>query len=476
VSRPERKLSPDRSALDRFGYELRERRKARGLSQARLGALVHVSGDLVHRIELGQRRPGRDFAERCDRALEAGGALIELWDKIEEEARQLREAQRDIDKPAVGMDKLPDQAMAMLGPEIIVVQMMSLNGESVPVAVDRRALMAGAVSLPIVGWLGRDPKRVLQLPETVPAGDLRDILRDMISLRVVLTRQDNILGSAVVAPTVIHQLSILKRLGGNSKGEARESVMRLQAAYAEFAGWLSDELGDWNAGQYWIDRALEWAHETDDELIVGYILARKSQRAGDTGDPAAAVSLARAAQRRNALTERVRAAALQYEALGHASMGETAEFCTSIDRARELTESAQPASDNEWAVWCTPEYVTMHEASGWVRLGEPARAVAAYERGLANWPHAFLRDQGVYYGRLARAHAAARNPEEAADAGRKALDISARTGSARILRELKPLPASLDSWRHLALVKEFSADLRQALATQEEPQRLTSSD
>jgi hypothetical protein len=52
-------------------------------------------------------------------------------------------------------------------------------------------------------------------------------------------------------------------------------LRKVQAAYAEFAEWLSDELGDRKAGQFWTDRALEWAHETDDELIVGYILARR---------------------------------------------------------------------------------------------------------------------------------------------------------------------------------------------------------
>lgn len=79
MSRPERDLYPDRSALDRFGYELRRWRKARGLSQDRLGTLVHVSGDLIYRIELGQRRPARDLAHRCDQALDTGEALLRLW-------------------------------------------------------------------------------------------------------------------------------------------------------------------------------------------------------------------------------------------------------------------------------------------------------------------------------------------------------------------------------------------------------------
>jgi transcriptional regulator with XRE-family HTH domain len=464
LSRPERQLSPGRSALDRFGYELRRWRKECGLSQARLGALVHVSGGLVHRIEIGERRPSRDLAGHCDSVLNAGGALVHAWEDFADDAQRMREASRDIDNLAVTIDKPPEQGIALPGSEMIIVSMMSLAGEGVPVAVNRREFVTGAVSVPIVGWLGRS---VPQMSQAMPDGNLDDIVRDMTSLRVILTKQDNVLGPGVAAPTVIHQLSILDALSRNSGGGARESLRRLQAAYAEFAGWLSDELGDRRAGQYWTDRALEWAHETDDELIVGYVLARKAQRAVENGDAAAAISLARAAQRRGALTERVRAAAIQYEALGHASAGESVGFSVSIDRARELIESARPAIDDDLAVWCTPGYLTMHEASGWARLNEPARAVASYQRGLADWPNEFRRDQGVYYGRLACAHAGAGTPEKAADVGRRALDIAVGTGSARILAELKPLQAALTAWRKLPLVKSFTADLGQVLSGQE---------
>jgi hypothetical protein len=242
--------------------------------------------------------------------------------------------------------------------------------------------------------------------------------------------------------------------------------MRLQAAYAEFGSWLSDEIGDRNTGQFWIDRALEWSHETADDLIIGYILARKSQRAIDENDPSGAVCLARAAQRYK-LTDRVRAAALQYQAIGHASMAEAANFCNAIERAHELTDSLPPVKGDDWAPWCTPGYVTMHEANGWVRLGEPARAVTAYKQGLANWPHEFLRDEGVYYGRLARAQVLARDPDGAVHAGRKALDIAARTGSARILAELAPLPTALVAWHDSEPVKKFSADLIDALPSRD---------
>jgi hypothetical protein len=167
------------------------------------------------------------------------------------------------------------------------------------------------------------------------------------------------------------------------------------------------------------------------------------------------------------LTNRVRAAALQYEALGHASTREVTDFRVSIDRAHELVASSGPAGGDEKAAWCTPGYVVVHEAAGWARLDEHARAVAKYEHGLTGWPGDFRRDEGIYLGRLAGAHARAGNPEEAACAGRKALDVAMSTGSARILAELKPLEGELSSWRQVPAVGDLTAGLAHALSARE---------
>lgn len=461
VSQAERELDPDLSALHSFGFELRKWRKTRGFSQDRLGKVVLASGDLLRRIETGDRRPARDLVLRCEGVLRTGGKLLEAWEEYIKESERDRAEKKDADTGTVRPDS-PASRIAEAAPEseMITVMMISLTGEHIPMKMDRRAFVGGAVALPLVGWVGQG---FPQISANVPDGDLADIVSEMMSLRIVLARQDNVLGSGVAAPTVIHQLTVLDKLGQGAKGATRESVKRVQAAYAEFGGWLSDELGDRRAGQYWTDRSLEWALEADDEPTVGYILARKAQRAIEVSDARSAISLACAAQRRGALPPRVRAAALQYEAIGHAASGEVDEFRASIDQARELVESAAASSEVDWAFWCTPGYVTMYEAAGWEKLRDFARAVAAYERGLDGWPNEFRRDEGVYRARLACAYAGDGNPEIAVNVGRKALDIAARTGSARILAELGPLLVTLAPVRHIPAVQHFNADLRVAI-------------
>lgn len=83
-----RALDPQASPAALFGAELRALRQRRGLSLAAVGRLVHVSGDLVGKIEKADRRPQPDLVTRLDRALEAGGALMRLGhDAVREDDR-----------------------------------------------------------------------------------------------------------------------------------------------------------------------------------------------------------------------------------------------------------------------------------------------------------------------------------------------------------------------------------------------------
>jgi hypothetical protein len=71
LAQSRRDLTPEREARSFFGAELRYWRVA-GFSQDRLGAEVHVSGDMVAKIEKAVRWPLGEFAATCDDVLETG--------------------------------------------------------------------------------------------------------------------------------------------------------------------------------------------------------------------------------------------------------------------------------------------------------------------------------------------------------------------------------------------------------------------
>ncbi|WP_428962247.1 helix-turn-helix domain-containing protein [Micromonospora fluostatini] len=71
-------LRPYASACHFLGAELRCWRQQRGLSLARLAALVYVSPDLLGKIEKAERTASLNVLARCDEVLGTGGALARL--------------------------------------------------------------------------------------------------------------------------------------------------------------------------------------------------------------------------------------------------------------------------------------------------------------------------------------------------------------------------------------------------------------
>jgi transcriptional regulator with XRE-family HTH domain len=70
------------SPLVLFGDELRYWRLAAGLSQEQLGDQIGYSGAQVGAVENGRRMPRMEFAERCDKVLNTGGALVRQLERV----------------------------------------------------------------------------------------------------------------------------------------------------------------------------------------------------------------------------------------------------------------------------------------------------------------------------------------------------------------------------------------------------------
>lgn len=76
-------LTPNASVRHFFGAELRHWRERRGLSQATLGRTVHVSPDLIAKVEKATRWPTHSLVARCETVLNTGGVLLRLLKLLE---------------------------------------------------------------------------------------------------------------------------------------------------------------------------------------------------------------------------------------------------------------------------------------------------------------------------------------------------------------------------------------------------------
>ncbi|GAA0708156.1 helix-turn-helix transcriptional regulator [Dactylosporangium roseum] len=66
MARAAAELNPFASPRHYLGAGLRAWRQLRGYSLAQLGRAVHVSGDLLGKVEKAQRRPAEELIKRCD--------------------------------------------------------------------------------------------------------------------------------------------------------------------------------------------------------------------------------------------------------------------------------------------------------------------------------------------------------------------------------------------------------------------------
>ena len=87
MGRQRRVLTPDRSAVHRFGAQLRALRDERRLSLAALGRLAAYDASYLARLERGDQFATLAVAQACDQALGAGGELVRLWQAADREHR-----------------------------------------------------------------------------------------------------------------------------------------------------------------------------------------------------------------------------------------------------------------------------------------------------------------------------------------------------------------------------------------------------
>jgi tetratricopeptide (TPR) repeat protein len=315
------------------------------------------------------------------------------------------------------------------------------------------AVTDASVLLGLVPWKA--------LPRGVNLVDADDIhpVEHLRQLRAVLVESDNLFGPASVIPAVEAHIQTIQQLRETRRGSDAQALLQMRAQFAEFAGWLYQDLGEFQAAQHWLDRALEWSHVVGDRLMTTYILARKSQLAGDMGDSAAAVDMAGAAATMAPPRTRLRAVAPTYAAHGYALSGAAADCLRALDEARDVVDNIEEDPPLQWAPWLDHAYIEVQRGRCLAILGDHGQAVSVFQRAIRDLPGTYRRDRGVYLGREALAHAGNREPEQAAAVGMRALAIARETQSGRILKELASLDEQLARWAKARPV----AELREAL-------------
>lgn len=443
-------LTPERSPQHRWGAELRALRDRKGLSLAQLGELAKFDRSYLARLERGDQFPSENAAKACDRALSADGELVRSREAADLERRQgkahVANAGDHEANSGRKLDLAPvDHALSELDRDGVAVPCRAADGRIVWVNVPRRTFLLGGIAATAGMAAGLPNPRAVGRPALIASGDLSPV-EHLQRMRRMLRDSDNLLGPRHIIPTVHEHIRVIQQLRIGRSGADRRALLSLQVEFAEFAGWLHQDCGDFGQAQYWLDRALEWSHGGADPQMTVYVMARKSQMAGDMRDPESAIDLGDAAAAIARPGSRLHAAALTFQAHGYALAGDPLSSMRTLDQARELAADKDNQKEPGRATWLDEAYVEAQRGRCLSALGNHEQAAAVYQQAIGDLPQPYRRDRGVYLAREAQAYSGTREPEHAATIGMQALAIAEETGSGRIVNELALLDSNLTPW------------------------------
>jgi transcriptional regulator with XRE-family HTH domain len=252
-----RTLDPARSFAACLGVLLRRLRTLSGLTQAGLGRLAGYDGSYVGATERAAVRPSRDLVERCDHALQAGGALLALWPLADRE--WAAPATRDPSPlpPGAAADRSPPPGP---GPEAApladpVPDAWAGPGAGAVVDAMELARRAEASELGAAALAGveRAVARLRRAASATPPRELIPAVRAQLRYvgrllegRLTLGRHRRLLVAAGWLSLLLARLHF--DAGDREAAEAgRDAALRLarQAGHAELAAWAVEALASW---------------------------------------------------------------------------------------------------------------------------------------------------------------------------------------------------------------------------------------
>lgn len=268
-------------------------------------------------------------------------------------------------------------------------------------------------------------------------------------------RFDNLAGPNFVLATAQAQLGQVEQLAANGATE----LARLAARFAEFTGWLQQDVGNDAEALRLTSRAVDFAEMAGDGELTTYNRMRKANVLTSAAElPLAASTAKRALDDATDRYPQLVPVCLRQSALTAARMRDESSARAAIEHAVNLTNAAVNGADAMTA-YCTTSYVQMEAALCLLVLRLPAAAEEACQKALAVWPEGLDRDRTLCLARRAVALVDLREFDEACRTAMLALDGVRSAPSGRALHMLRVITTRLRPLSRNASVRELTEAL-----------------
>lgn len=386
-----RDLTPELSPQHQLGAEVRRWRELRGLSQAGLAKLLHVSPALIAKIEKAVRRMPRGMADDIDQHLATGGSIRRL---------EQTSAGAKLSADGAALDALRQRVEESL--HGTGINQFSLDDWEQVILAHARATRH------------RSPVLLVE-----------DISADVEELVRLLT-------------------------GGN---HSATNQLKLTSIIGKAAGLVSLSLLKTNNRQgsiRWVRTAWSAAREAGDNALAAWVRAQEAHNAFYAGDLPDAVEKARHAQelaRGAVCIGYVLAAALESRAL--ASQGREDETHAALATAENGFADLSASDTTRSALGYDEAQLRFHQGNAYTHLGLTDLAWQAQRRALELYPHNDYLDRALVHLDRAQCLVHQREPDAAmavAEAGITGLRHDQRQGLVTV-RTLEVLSTMPTDWR-----------------------------
>ena len=400
-----------------FSEAIQRLRRVRGMSYRQLAVASHVDSGYLCKIEKGVRPCTVEVAHAVDRALDAGGELVDI--ARAEHVQRVRSA-------------LPFDM------------------------VRRRTLMRWGVTasaLAGIGGVGDTTQRVGK----VGVADADRLFQAAVRLR----RLGHLHGGEslwqAAAALVSDSYRMLEQ--GTYTVAVERRLLRAAGRAHMAAGWLAFDAGRHDVARTCHNEALNLARQGADAGTEAHALANLALQSTRIDRPREAIRLADAAGRAASQPHGIaRLSAMPHlrRAAACSSMSDARGADAALGSARKVLDQDGDTTTVEWCSFLTPAEVDGLEATCALELGRADRAEALLVRAILGHSDQYARNRALYRVRLARARLDRHEVEGAAEAANAALgDLSGELASWVVSTELDTIAARFRSYPEVETVELF---------------------
>lgn len=225
---------------------------------------------------------------------------------------------------------------------------------------------------------------------------------------------------------------------------------------AQITGWIASDAGQHEQAERAYRLGVSAARDAGDLALVGNLAGSLAYQLSNTGHESDAVSLARVALEEAGpdAPGTARALYLDRVAWTHTRAGQAQPAMRALGEAHEALTNAGPQEPPDWAYWVSPQELNVMDARVYTELRKPLRAVPLLQEVLSQYDTTHTRELALYLSWLAVALVDANEPEEAANAARRMLDLAANFASDRTAERSRVVLAKLEPFRDVPQVRE----------------------